>query len=67
MRIAIVGAGVSGLVCARLLHRHHEIEVFEANERIGGHANTVRVGVSGREFDVETGFVVYNERTYPLF
>ncbi len=67
MRIAIVGAGVSGLVCARLLHRRHEIEVFEANERIGGHANTVRVGVSGREFDVETGFVVYNERTYPLF
>jgi hypothetical protein len=67
LRIAIVGAGVSGLVCARLLHRFHELEVFEASEWVGGHANTVRVDVAGRAFDVDTGFVVYNERTYPLF
>lgn len=67
MRIAIVGAGVSGLVCARLLHRHHDMHVFEASDRIGGHACTERVRVDGADVDVDTGFVVYNERTYPLF
>jgi hypothetical protein len=67
MKIAIVGAGISGLVCARLLHRRHEIDLFEASEWVGGHANTVSVDVAGRTYDVETGFVVYNERTYPLF
>ncbi len=67
MRIAIVGAGVSGLVCARLLHRRHDVQIFEAGDWLGGHANTVRVEAGSRTFDVETGFVVYNERTYPLF
>jgi predicted NAD/FAD-binding protein len=67
MRIAIVGAGVSGLVCARILQRQHDVQVFEASAWPGGHANTVRVEAGGRPFDVETGFVVYNERTYPLF
>jgi predicted NAD/FAD-binding protein len=43
MRIAIVGAGVSGLVCAHVLHRDHELVVFEASDRAGGHANTVHV------------------------
>ena len=67
MRIAIVGAGVAGLVCARLLHARHDVRVFEAAERVGGHACTERVRMAGREVYVDTGFVVYNERTYPLF
>jgi cyclopropane-fatty-acyl-phospholipid synthase len=67
VKIAIVGAGVSGLVCARLLQRDHDVRVFEASDRLGGHACTERVRVGGRDVDVDTGFVVYNERTYPLF
>ena len=67
MKIAIVGAGVAGLVCARLLHRHHDVRVFEASDRLGGHACTERVRVDGSDVAVDTGFVVYNERTYPLF
>ena len=64
MRIAIVGTGVSGLVCAHELHPQHEITVFEADARIGGHVNTVPVGPL---VSVDTGFIVYNERTYPGF
>ena len=66
-RIAIIGAGVSGLVCAYLLDRDHDVTLFEAEERVGGHANTTRVELEGRSFDVDTGFVVYNEVTYPNF
>ena len=64
MKIAIVGAGVSGLVCAHRLHAHHEIHVFEADRRIGGHVNTIAVGPG---IEVDTGFIVYNEHTYPGF
>src|SRR3954454_5903292 len=67
MKIAIVGAGVSGLVAAHLLHDRHEIRVFEAAARPGGHANTVSVDIGGATHGVDTGFVVYNERNYPRF
>ncbi|HLI32751.1 MAG TPA: FAD-dependent oxidoreductase [Solirubrobacteraceae bacterium] len=67
MRIAIIGAGVSGLVCAHLLHREHEITLFEASERPGGHANTVRVETERGAYDVDTGFIVFNDRNYPRF
>jgi predicted NAD/FAD-binding protein len=67
LKVAIVGAGVSGLVCARLLDRRCDVTLFEASPRIGGHACTERIVVDGRVLDVDTGFVVYNERTYPLF
>ena len=66
-RIAIVGTGVSGLVCAHALHRHHAVEVFEAADWIGGHVHTVAVELEGRRFDVDTGFIVFNDRTYPGF
>ncbi|HUN77819.1 MAG TPA: FAD-dependent oxidoreductase [Solirubrobacteraceae bacterium] len=65
MRIAIVGAGVSGLVCAHLLHRDHELVVFEASDRAGGHANTVHVETDIGAYDLDTGFVVFNDRNYP--
>jgi uncharacterized protein len=67
MRIAIVGAGVSGLVCAHMLQRDHELVVFEAGERAGGHANTVRVETDTGVYALDTGFVVFNDRNYPDF
>ena len=67
MRIAIIGAGVSGLVCAHMLHREHEIVVFEANQRAGGHANTVRAETESGAYDIDTGFIVFNDRNYPGF
>jgi uncharacterized protein len=67
MRIAIVGSGISGLVCARQLHRSHDVTVFEADERVGGHAHTVEVELDGRPVAVDTGFIVFNRPTYPAF
>ncbi len=67
MRIAIIGTGISGLTAASQLHHRHEITVFEANDRIGGHTNTVDVESRGRSLAVDTGFIVFNERTYPNF
>jgi predicted NAD/FAD-binding protein len=67
VKIAIVGSGVSGLVAAHLLRRAHAIEVFEAADWIGGHVHTVPVEVAGRRYDVDTGFIVFNDRTYPAF
>ncbi len=67
MKIAIVGTGVAGLITAHRLHPHHDITLFEADSRIGGHANTVDVTVDGVCHAVDTGFIVYNERNYPGF
>jgi predicted NAD/FAD-binding protein len=67
MRIAIVGAGVSGLTCAHLLHPEHDLTVFEAAPYAGGHTNTVRVDTADESLDVDTGFIVYNDRNYPNF
>ena len=66
-RIAIVGAGVAGLTAARLLRHRFEISVFEANDYAGGHSHTVAVEVEGRQFQVDTGFIVCNDRNYPSF
>jgi predicted NAD/FAD-binding protein len=67
MRIAIVGAGVSGLVAAHLLHPQHEIVVYEAGAHVGGHTNTVRVDTANETHHVDTGFIVMNDRNYPSF
>ncbi len=67
MKIAIIGAGVSGLACAHALHREHEIAVFEAQERPGGHANTVHFQTDSGAYDIDTGFIVFNDRNYPNF
>ena len=67
MRIAIVGSGISGLTTAWLLARQHDVVVFEAEQRIGGHTATVDVRLDGRDYAIDTGFIVYNDRTYPNF
>jgi uncharacterized protein len=67
MRIAIVGGGISGLVVAHLLHREHDITVFEAADYAGGHTNTIRVDTPDETHHVDTGFIVFNDRNYPCF
>jgi len=67
MKIAVVGGGVSGLTAAYLLNRAHEVEVFERSDYAGGHANTVVVDAGGRDLGLDTGFIVYNDHTYPGF
>lgn len=65
MRIAVVGSGIAGLSAAWLLSRKHEVTLFEAESRLGGHTHTVDVTLDGRTFPVDTGFLVFNHRTYP--
>ena len=67
MRIAVVGAGVSGLVAAHLLAPAHDVTVFEAGAYAGGHTNTVRVDTPHETHWVDTGFIVFNDRNYPSF
>jgi uncharacterized protein len=67
MKIAIVGTGISGMVAAYLLHRDHEVTVFEAADYIGGHTNTIDVQMNGRTYAIDTGFIVFNDWTYPNF
>lgn len=66
-KIAVVGTGIAGLTAARLLDDAHEITVFEADERIGGHTNTIRVDDPRGDVWVDTGFIVHNDRNYPHF
>src|SRR5512142_831377 len=67
MKVAVVGAGVSGLVVAHLLHPAHEVTVFEAAGYAGGHTNTIRVDTANETHQVDTGFIVFNDRNYPNF
>jgi predicted NAD/FAD-binding protein len=67
MRIAVIGGGISGLVAARGLAAEHEVVVFEACDRPGGHTNTVDVETPDGTLPIDTGFIVYNERNYPQF
>jgi len=67
MRIAVIGAGISGLACAHYLSARHEVRVFEGNTRVGGHTATVDVKLGTRRYAVDTGFIVFNDRTYPQF
>jgi len=67
VRIAVVGAGIAGLYTARHLSRDHDVTVFEAADYAGGHTNTVDVEIEGRTWAVDTGFIVFNDWTYPNF
>jgi predicted NAD/FAD-binding protein len=67
VKIAIVGSGIAGNVIAHHLYKDHDISLFEAGSHVGGHAHTHDVEVGGRLYTVDTGFIVYNDRTYPNF
>lgn len=67
MKIAIIGSGISGLTCGHYLHQQHDVTIFEANDYIGGHTATVDVELNGQCYAIDTGFIVYNDRTYPNF
>jgi uncharacterized protein len=67
MKIAVIGSGISGLAAADRLGAHHEVTLFESEPRLGGHAQTVEAVVRGVKHAVDTGFIVYNETTYPDF
>src|SRR5688572_2347026 len=67
MRVAVVGSGISGMVAASRLHRNHEVTAFEAGAHVGGHTNTIDVDWQGRHFAIDTGFIVFNDWTYPRF
>ncbi len=64
-KIAVIGSGISGLSCAWLLSKGNDVTLYEASDRLGGHANTVNVAMEGRNIAVDTGFIVYNETNYP--
>ena len=67
MKIAIIGAGISGLTAAYRLSAAHDVTVFEANDYLGGHTNTVDVEIDGERHAIDTGFIVFNDWTYPNF
>jgi len=67
MKIAIIGGGISGLTAAWLLQKKHDITLYESADRLGGHTATVECEVDGRLHWVDTGFIVFNDRTYPNF
>lgn len=67
MKIAIIGSGIAGNTIAYHLHQHHDITVFEADQHIGGHTHTHQIRYEDQEIAVDTGFIVFNDRTYPNF
>ena len=66
MKVAVVGCGISGLGAAWLLNRKHDVHLFEKRSRPGGHTHTVVHDLDGRDLPLDTGFIVFNEKTYPL-
>lgn len=65
--IAIIGTGISGLTCGHLLHNKHKVTLFEANDYIGGHTATKDIQLDGKHYAIDTGFIVFNDWTYPNF
>jgi predicted NAD/FAD-binding protein len=67
MKIAIIGSGIAGLSCAYYLGQRHEVSLFEKNDYLGGHTHTVSFSLAGRNYNIDTGFIVFNRKTYPNF
>jgi len=67
MKVAIIGSGISGLTAAYLLNKEHDVTVFEANDYVGGHTHTHEIDHNNKTWQVDSGFIVYNEKTYPNF
>ena len=66
-RIAIIGSGISGQTCGYLLSKQHHVTLFEANAHLGGHTATIDLDIDDKTLAVDTGFIVFNDRTYPNF
>jgi predicted NAD/FAD-binding protein len=66
MRIAVIGSGISGLASAWLLSRQHQVSLFEASDRLGGHTDTHAIELGGARYAIDTGFIVFNQGHYPL-
>ena len=64
-KIAVIGSGISGLAAAWHLSQRFDVTLYEADARIGGHSNTVDIGMDGKTIAVDTGFIVFNEKNYP--
>jgi hypothetical protein len=64
-KIAIIGSGISGLVCAYFLNKNYQIKLYEKNDYVGGHSNTVEINYDNKKIAVDTGFIVFNHQTYP--
>ena len=67
MKIAIIGTGISGLTCAYLLNQKHDINIYEKNDYIGGHTHTHKIKENNLTHNIDSGFIVFNENTYPNF
>jgi predicted NAD/FAD-binding protein len=67
MKIAIIGSGIAGNTLAHYLHKAHDITLFEANSHIGGHTHTHKIDLFDKNYAIDTGFIVFNDRTYPNF
>ena len=66
-KVAVIGSGISGLVCGYYLSKTYDVTVFEANDYIGGHTSTSEISYQGENQRIDTGFIVFNDRTYPNF
>ena len=67
MKIAIIGSGIAGLTCAYLLNKKYDISLYEKNNYIGGHTHTHSIIENNKSFNIDSGFIVFNEDTYPNF
>ena len=67
MKVAVIGGGIAGNVAAYHLSREHEVHMFEAGDHLGGHTHTHDIDLAGENYAVDTGFIVFNDRTYPNF
>lgn len=67
MKIAVIGSGISGMVSGHVLAQKHEVHLFEASSRLGGHTHTHEIEVPSGKYAIDTGFIVHNDRNYPHF
>ncbi len=67
MKVAVIGSGISGNTLAYLLNKKHDVTLYEKDKRIGGHSHTHEIVINNKKVNVDTGFIVFNKKTYPLF